>query len=444
MSWCPISHLLCGDADPRRPIALRAGVLIDLSRLRADVAGATARLAGHQAAALACEDTYYFTVGLLALLHCGADIVLPPNTRPDTLATLSVPLVTQAMLEQAETAPTRFHPLSPEQSKIIFATSGSTGAPKQIAKTLGMLTREAEVLQHTWGARMGAGPVLATVSHQHLYGLAFRLLWPLAGGCPIAAETDAVWETLLPKLHPGVTLISSPAHLSRLAGIPPLAPARHPALIFSAGAPLSAAAARDCQTILGCLPTEIFGSTETGAIATRRQTPKDTPKDTQEEKSWTLLAGTHIRLDTEGRMAVASSYKAGWQATEDVVEVTENGFRFLGRADRIVKIEGERVNLPALEAALAANPVIAEAALVVLPGPPAQLGGLLVLTALGQQQLHEQGRFKLGRALRADLARHFAPAGLPRLWRFTSAIPMRAMGKRADAEMIALFDGPQA
>lgn len=431
MTWIPLEHLLSCGRPPAHPVAVRGGVPIPFGRFQSDVAAASTLLSGCRRAALACDDSYVFVVGLLALLHAGADILLPPNAQPGTLAELDMRVVNDAVIATAPAASYRFGPLDIERGKVVFHTSGSTGAPKLIEKPLWMLQRESDAIDQAFGAHLGIGPVHATVSHQHLYGLAFRLLWPLAAGIPFDAESDAVWETLLPKLHSGTAVVSSPAHLARLAGLDALPPSRAPILILSAGAPLPAEAAKTCQTLLGCLPTEIFGSTETGAIATRRQIDGN--------EAWTSLPDTEIRVDARHRMAVRTPYVDGWQQTEDVIEPLSGGFRFLGRSDRIVKVEGKRVSLPAIEAALELLPLVAEAAVVALPGLPMRLGGLLVLTEEGRAQLAALGPFQFNRLLRRLLSDRLEPAGLPRRWRVADALPTKAMGKRNDSAVAALF-----
>jgi acyl-coenzyme A synthetase/AMP-(fatty) acid ligase len=436
MTYLPLHRLLADGRAELHPVAVRGNEAIVFGQFRADVAAAAASLDGCEEAALACEDAYRFAVGFLALLHVGANIVLPPNSQPGALAELSIPVVddtavNEVALKQNAATERPFAPLDPTRHQIVFHTSGSTGAPKRVHKTLEMLSQESATIHRVWGERMGSGPVLATVSHRHLYGLAFRLLWPLAAARPFDADTDAVWESLLPKLRDNATVISSPAHLGRLAGIEPVACGLRPGIVFSAGAPLSFEAAVASREILGCLPTEIFGSTETGAMATRRQNLGD--------ESWTLLPDTEFLLGRDGRMEVRSPYTGGWRQTEDLAAPVANGFRFLGRADTIVKIEGQRVSLPAVEAALAALPWIAEAAVVVLPGNPTRLGGLLVLTEPGRAHLAELGKFRFGRLLRASLTDTLEPPGLPRHWRFADSLPTRAMGKRGDAAIVALF-----
>ncbi len=431
MTWLPLPRLLSDGRPDDQVVALRHGKAQSFGRFRAEVAGAAAQMAGCRRAALVCRDSYAFAVGFFGLLHAGAEIVLPPNGQPGTLASLSGQfdrLLGDELLE-APTADAAFPCLDAERLRIDFFTSGSTGAPKRVTRSLGMLDREVATYDALWAA----GPVVATVTHQHVYGLTFRLLWPLAAGQPFAAETHEVWETLLAALPAAAVVVSSPAHLGRLAGLRPLRPEGRPSLIFSAGAPLAAAAATEAATILGCLPTEIFGSTETGAFATRRQHLGDEP--------WRLLPGNHMRIDADGRLAQRSPYVEDWLHSGDLVEPVADGFRFRGRADRVAKIEGKRISLAEIEAALLRLPWVDAAAAVLLPGQPPRLVAAVVPSPQGRERLAALGGFRFGRLLRGGLADTQEPAGMPRRWRFVEALPQQPMGKRRDADVMALFAG---
>ena len=228
-------------------------------------------------------------------------------------------------------------------------------------------------------------------------------------------------------------IVASPAHLGRLSGIAPLAPARRPRGVFSAGAPLSLAAARDAVAILGVCPTEIFGSTETGAIATRRQTGEDT--------AWQPLPGISVATDADGRLKLRSPFLGNddWFETADLIEPAARGFHLRGRADRIVKIEGKRISLAEIEQALAHLPWAVAAAAVALPGDPVRLAVLVVPSEAGRARLAELGRFRFARLLRKAMTETQEPAGLPRLWRFADRLPGGDMGKRRDADLHALF-----
>ncbi|MDR3439082.1 AMP-binding protein [Telmatospirillum sp.] len=429
-----LSSLLT-EGSPALPVAFRRGRPIPFARFRDDVATAAADFRGFRHAALVCHDSYAFAVGLFGLLHAGAEVVLPNNGQPATIERLTADteaVIDDQRLGRLDRQVGEMPPLDVDRARITFFTSGSTGRPKPVTRTLGMLEREVAVLDRLWGATtVGSGPVLATVSHQHLYGMTFKVLWSLTTGRPFAADMHEVWETLLADLTPGACIISSPAHLGRLAGIAPLPETCRPAAVFSAGAPLAASAAAAAEAILGCLPIEIFGSTETGAFASRRQSVGD--------ESWTLFPGNRIETDADGCLTLDSSYGDGWVKTADIVELTTDGFRFLGRADRIVKIEGKRVSLPDVELSLAALPWVDAAAAVIIAGEMPHLAAAVVLTAAGRNKLSELGNFRFGRMLRQELAATQEPAGRPRFWRFVEALPTRTHGKRADTDVAALF-----
>ena len=437
-----LSTLLASGHPPDGAVAIGDGQTRSYARFAADVAGVAAAVqgSGSHRVAVVCDGSYAFCVGLFGALHAGADIVLPPNGQPGTLQSLRPHfdlLADDAFVAHTQgAAVATWQALPTDRPALSFFTSGSTGTPKRITKTLGQLEREIATLQTLWGENSGA-PVCSTVSHQHVYGLTFKLLWPLAAGRPFVDETDAVWETLLARLTAGAEIVSSPAHLERLSGLLPLPAQCRPIRVFSAGAPLSFAAATASKGLFGRRPTEIFGSTETGAFASRVQRAGAEP--------WRLLPGIEMRCDDNGRLSLRAPYVAGdWFETADLVEPTAEGFHHRGRADRIVKIEGKRISLADVDQALGRLPEVTAAASVVLPETPPRLAAAVVLSADGRRRLAELGGFRFGRMLRDALADTQEAAGRPRAWRFVAALPSGPMGKRRDADMIALFSKAQS
>jgi len=433
MSLLALSQLLSTDAPLDRPIAYRQGKLLTLGHFREDVARATPHVAGYQRVALRIEDGYAFAVAFFAILNAGAAVVLLPGGQQAARSQFADAFdkLIEAEIEPGSPAPLRS--LDPAGA-IDFFTSGSTGTPKRIIRTLTMLEREIATLDGQWGTTQ-VDQVLATVPHQHLYGLMFKLLWPLAKGRPFEALSFDVWEPLLERLTDRSLLISSPAHLSRLGGLAALPTQKQPAQIFSAAAPLSLTAAQEAKAVLGTAVTEIFGSTETGAFATRQQSQADEP--------WHTLPGVAIRQSDDGCLAVCTPYEgqATWQQTADRIVLTDSGFQALGRVDRIVKIEGKRIDLVEVETSLARLPWVRQAAALVLPPPDDRLAAILVLTEDGARELAVHGAFRFSRLLRQALAPWQEPAGRPRRWRFVAQLPTSALGKRTLADMLALF-GP--
>jgi len=295
-----------------------------------------------------------------------------------------------------------------------------------------MLEAEVETLERLWGGEADGADTVSTVTHQHVFGLTFGLAWPLAAGRRFSAVVQHTWEDLLAALAGPSVLISSPAHLTRLAGLAPPARGRT-RMIFSAGAPLPPPAAAAAEGLFGTPPVEIFGSTETGAVAWRR--------GEGEPGLWRALPGVATAAGPGGMLRVTTPF-AGGATVElgDRVEMLSGGrLRFGGRADGVVKIEGKRTSLAELERALAELPAVAEAAVVLLPGRTPALGAVVVPSAAGRAEFAAVGAFRFARALRRALAARHEPAVLPRRWRFPAAMPIDPMGKRQAATIAALF-----
>ena len=408
----------------------------------------TTRLAwlkGRQASRwlLSGDDPLAFAVDLLALCHAGKRAVIPPNAQPGTLTRLAgaydalMPEI-GTIFPHAQILPA----FDPQQAGIDLYTSGSTGEPKLVRKTLLQLETEAVVLEQQWGERLGDLPLLATVPHQHIYGLLFRIVWPLCSGRVFDAVTCVRPDVLEARLKQfgRAALASSPAHLSRLPQLIAL-----PALkglvgpIFSSGGPLAAETARDYFSALGEAPLEIFGSTETGGIAWRRR------EGLPEQEDWTPFPGISTQCSAEGALLIRSPYLESddlWQ-TDDGIDLLPDGrFRLRGRLDRVVKIEEKRLSLPEMESALTRHPWVRAAALVVLPGKRQTLGAVVELAEDGRQALETQGRRELGRVLRQHLSQDFEAVLLPRRWRFPEQLPFNERGKLSQAALAELFADP--
>lgn len=448
MSFVPLSRIFPAAYRDEHVVALRHGQPLTFAALRADVAAAARRLkqAGCKRGALVCRDSYWFTVGMLALMQAQADIVFPANAQPGTLSALGGshdglvtddPSLPQRLLflpapEQGSTA--ALAPVAAAACRLEFFTSGSTGQSKKIVRTLAQLEIEAQTFHGLWAAAVGDAVAFTTVSHQHIYGISFKLMWPLMTGRPFCAATHEYWESLFAELSPGAVVVSSPAHLTRLGGLAPLAVERRPRMVLSAGAPLPLAAAQDAERVLGVLPTEIYGSTETGAIATRRPASA--------EVLWQPLPGNRIRLGADERLELQSPYvdPDGWFATADRIDLHADGrFTLRGRLDGVAKIEGKRIGLAAIARALETLPFVEAAEVTVVREDRDQLAAIVVLSALGRAALSDKGAFRLTRLLRRQLAATQEAAGLPRRWRFVEAMPTGPMGKRATGALAALF-----
>lgn len=379
-----------------------------------------------------------FLAGLLAAAMKGVPVSFPAHLQPQYLREIGADrhvVLTDDKTVEAPTIPVEVASddapafATPNDLSMVFYTSGVTGVPKQITKSIAQLDREAWVLEQVWGAH--AGRVSATVSHQHIYGMLFRIFWPVVSGRISEDRAAEYWEQLARTLSPGATVVSSPAHLMRL---PPfsLSATSAPAQVFSSGAPLPYGAAQESLSKFGSLPIEVLGSTETGGIGWRQQTRSDAP--------WTPLPSVQIDVDAAGALRVRSPF-AGDEvvATGDVIQQSEAQFWLLGRADRVAKIDGKRISLDRVEEALRGLPIVAAVAVVDLPSFKGALGAIVELNDDGIAALEKQGAFRLSRTLRGQLVEHLEPSERPKHWRFRR-IPLNPQGKRVAALLRAQFD----
>lgn len=378
-----------------------------------------------------------FLAGLLAAALLERRVCLPAHVQTPYLAEIGCHMLlgdALPVLDNQDDAPRLRRRLAnaPRDPRLTFFTSGSTGTPKAVPKSLSQLEIEARALEAQWGA--DAGQVLATVSHQHIYGMLFRIVWPILSGRPSSDRACTYWEELEGKLGPQTTLISSPAHLTRL---PPRSGAASPRLIFSSGQALAYSAVEACVRHFGTTPVEVLGSTETGGIAWRAQGFDGTP--------WTPFANVEVEANHDGLLQVRSPYLADENplATGDGVIMAERGqFHLLPRGDRIEKVEGRRVSLTRVEEALRALPDVTAATVCTLPSFKAGLGAVVVLSHEGGTALAAQGAFRYSRDLRRALVARLEPSERPKHWRFVAELPVDERGKTNQAMLRALFMSP--
>ena len=400
-----------------------------------------------QRLAVHLEDAADLAVALLGAWRAGVSVLLPSDLQAQTRQRWSND-VDLWLTDQADDArlsdllqpPLPAAELDLDQCRLSLCTSGSSGEPKRIDKSLRQLANEVEALEQLWGADLGEACILGSVATQHIYGLLFRVLWPMCAGRPFLRKQLAFPEDLqrASREHPAFAWVASPALLKRMGDNldwPALSAVRR---VFSSGGALPADAAQSLHQRLGQWPTEILGSSETGGIAWR-----------QGESLWQPFAGVELNQDSDGALLIASPYlPAGHvEHTADAARIQADGrFELLGRLDRIVKLEEKRISLPMLEQALVAHDWVAEARLGVVQENRASLGALLVLSESGLFALREHGRRSLTETLRRHLGDHCEALALPRRWRLLRQLPLTSQGKlpQADVEALLLAPRPKA
>lgn len=400
--------------------------------------------------ALYIDDAIEFAAALFGAWHAGKTIYLPGDRLPGTCADLRQdvdgylgefesawqPIVPKA--QDLTVLEDDLHRLDPEFAGVVLYTSGSTGVAQAIPKKLFQLSREVATLESQFGKLLGAADIVATVSHQHIYGLLFQVLWPLTAARAIHARSFAFFEELTAALRErDWVLISSPAHLKRLPETPAWAETSNRlGAVFSSGGPLPLEIAHQTDRLLDRIPIEVYGSSETGGIAWRQQR-------TSADEVWTPLPGVTWRVDPQADvLEIRSPHLANdeWFRTADrVLALGENRFLLKGRIDKIAKVEGKRISLSAIEARLMASPLVSDARVQVIEGHRQRIAAFVVPSVDGRRKLLEVGKLAFNRMLRILLTESVEPVGLPRVWRYLDAFPVNAQGKTTQAELFALI-----
>jgi len=326
-------------------------------------------------------------------------------------------------------------------AELIIFTSGSTGEPKKIIKTLTQLETEFLALESLWGKNLGSSIIRSTVSHQHIYGLIFRLLWPLCSQRCFDATTYQYPEKLLDKIiaSKNNVLISSPAHLKRIPNLIDLRSCKsNLQAVFSSGGPLDTISAINISKQLEFPVIEVFGSSETGGVAHRQQTLKESSKE------WKVFSEIKIKQNTDNNSLLIHSPFEGsgdWYPMQDIVSINADMQRFkhLGRADKIVKIEEKRLSLTELETRLNSHEYVELSAATVLSGKRNSVAMVVVLNALGKQFLKEHDKLTLNNCLKSHLKEYFEAVVLPRKWRYNS-LPTNAQGKTTQLDLQNMFN----
>lgn len=456
-------RLLAQAADDARPFTVSENGV----RTRRDFAVAAAgwkaafEKSGVRSAALYFTDIFDSAAALFGCWAAGVRAVLPADTSEALLHRLvheaqacagdfpvNCPLPLIDPLEAHEPCRTEL-----DASKPLAAlfTSGSTGEPTLVPKRLSQLFCEVESICARGHGREKPldenAVIFSSVSQQHIYGLLFALLWPLRSAHAVWHERILYVEELLGHAAkaPAAVWIASPAHLNRLPEHP-LWDAVRPLwrTIYSSGGPLSDEGLKLCLARTGLAPVELLGSSESGGIAWRTRTVDAQGKIGS--TGYRALSGTQWRIE-DGRLVIKSAQLAsdGWEVTADRAAPGPDGetFELLGRADRIVKIEGKRVSLKTIESALLATGLVTEVKAFTRrmtgENESERIAVAAVTTPEAGRLMLSESKAGLVKRFKAELLKHIERVCLPRQWRFTWALPRNAMGKATTQAADALF-----
>ena len=220
----------------------------------------------------------------------------------------------------------------------IAFTSGSTGQPTPNVKTWGALVSVARATGSRFGVKAEERHgVLATVPHQHMFGLEASVMLPIQHGLTMHAGRPLFPEDvrdMLEEMPKKSLFVTTPLHLracvTGAVKFPPVG------MVLSATSPLTRELARQAEQHFQAPVYEIFGFAEAGSVASRRtiETDEWQPLDgvllAQEDQSWTVRADYLSRpVRFPDRISVSA----------------QRTFHVLGRAEDQVNIAGHRISI---------------------------------------------------------------------------------------------------
>lgn len=387
-----------------------------------------------------CEDRYRFATGFAAGLLRGRVSLQPSSLAPQSLQQLaqdhpgalclvddeaarvvSAGLPTLCVPARAglgRAAPAEMPLIDDARLAAVLFTSGSTGRPQPHQKHWGRLVRNGRAEAAALGLPGAPHVLVGTVPVQHSYGFESTLLLALHGGCsfwsgkPFFPQdiNDALAAVPAPRL-----LVSTPFHLANWLST--ASAAALPQRLLSATAPLAEELARQAEAVCGGAELhEIYGSTESSALASRR---------TVAGAPWRLFPGTQLRF--EGEVAIAEGeHVEGSVPLGDFLEPLADGrFVLHGRHADLINIAGKRTSLAYLNRQLAGIAGVSDAAFF-LPEHALEAEAAAHITRLVAFVVAPgRSAAELMAALRERVDPIFLPRPLVRL----DALPRNATGK---------------
>ncbi|QIR75779.1 AMP-binding protein [Sulfurospirillum diekertiae] len=243
----------------------------------------------------------------------------------------------------------------------MFFTSGSTGFPTGAFKSRENIETDMEALLLEFG-NFEIQTVIATVPFIHIYGFLAALLLPLKLNVDLLFKEHFLPHDLLASAKPHHLIVTTPLYIKSLLRLDETKDLSQTIFISSTG-PLPTEIAKEFTDKFNTTLIQLFGSTECGSIAFKKQ----------DDTFWTPFQGVEITLNAEGLLHVKSPFisKTLWQEgllqtggeiqSFDYAILEKGKFQLIGRSSNIVKIAGKRYATAQIEEILEALEGISKA-----------------------------------------------------------------------------------
>ncbi len=309
--------------------------------------------------------------------------------------------------------------LLPDEQWLVLFTGGSTGKPKTWSKTpLNILT---EAIYFAEKHRIRDNDIfVATAPPYHIYGLLHSIIIPFISSASLFPGTPVFPNEIIAAINSCTAsiLISIPIHYRALIQSYPCSIKLR--LALSSGARLSAEDAKMFFKQTGIAIVEIYGSTETGGIATRCAAKGEKSFSPLSIVDWKIVEGIlYVRSEL-----VSNELKKdgdGFFMPGDRAEhYGPKGFVLLGRKDGIVKVGGKRTDIEEIREILTGIPLVNNAVVIY---KPVRAGGRdNSIEALVESDLD-------ARQIRRLLLKKLPSYAVPRKIKTVKRIPLTDTGK---------------
>ena len=320
--------------------------------------------------------------------------------------------------------PKRIPHIPLDQVAAIAFTSGSTGQPMPNKKTWGALTAVARATGTRLGLKAGEpAAVVATVPHQHMFGLEASVMLPIMHGLIMHAGRPlfpADIRDALAEVEGKRILVTTPLHLRACVTeglrVPPVG------LILSATAPLPRSLAQEAERHFQTEVHEIFGFAEAGSVAERRTVAGD---------RWRPLDAVRLVQDQTVWKVQADYLPAPVRVPDRITVDADGQFVVHGREVDQINIAGHRVSLGDLTQKLLEIEGVQDGVFF-LPDEGADLVTRLIACVVAPGKTAEE--------IQQALRRCIDPVFLPRPLLLVPRLPRNATGKLPREALLKFAD----
>lgn len=344
-------------ADRRSPVIVYPDKTIAVDQMVSSAMLLADKLPNAQHIFNLCRTRHHFMVLLMACLLTKKIMVLPANEASESLVSLSksldddVVLVADDIIDihlptfmfpdevlfVSETLAPPMPTIEGNQLAVYLLTSGSTGLPTMQSKTWQELVLGAKCANQFLPFHVEDFCIVSTVPSQHMYGLESSILWAMHNDCSVWNDKpfypSDVKQTL-EHISQSKILVSTPYHLNNMVASSCVMPKVD--YVVCATAPLSRASAEGIERYFSTKVKEVYGSSETGMIATRETASSD---------YWQLLNHMKLSVTTEGALVSGGHLLSPVMITDKLEVINEIEFRFLGRNADLIKVAGKRTSI---------------------------------------------------------------------------------------------------